>query len=467
MSKKPNILFIISDQFRWDCLSIAGHPTVETPNLDDIASSGVRFTNAYSSCPSCIAARASIFTGKNPDHTGFLGYEDCNDWDFENMLPQMLRDDGYQTHCVGKTHFYPQRKHCGFEGLDSYEASQNLDGDYVNDYFEWVNEKTDGKLHERDLGLGSNSWMAKPSLLPEELHNNTWVVEKGMDFIRRRDKTRPYFLNLSFVRPHPPIDPPKEFWDMYKDIEIDSVPIGNWSEKHDVEVTDPEAWHGKLETEDLRKCRMGYYAQIAHIDMQIGRMIEYLEQFEESPDMIIFTSDHGEMLGDHNMFRKTYAYEGSAAVPLIIKTTKSDAHIVRDEPVVLEDIYATILGFAGTKLPSEVDSIDLNPLLSKTGAISREWVHGEHSSCYSEDEAMQFITDGVYKYIWFTATGREQLFNLVDDPYECDDLSGKPIFADELTKWRDLMIQRLATRPQDGLSDGERLIKGVIGATRK
>lgn len=467
MNKKPNILLIICDQYRWDCLSIKGHPIVKTPNLDNIADQGVRFDNAYSSCPSCIAARASLFTGKAPTNTGRLGYQDCVEWEFENMLPEVLRDNGYQTHCVGKTHFYPQRKHCGFEGLDSYEAFQNLDGDYVNDYFEWVKEKTDGKIHERDLGLGPNSWVAKPSLLPEELHNNTWVVEKGMEFIKRRDKTLPYFLNLSFVRPHPPIDPPQSYWDMYKDNEIDDVPVGDWAEKHEVQVTDPQAWHGKLEMEDLRKCRMGYYAQIAHIDAQIGRILKYMEENQVSPDMIIFTADHGEMLGDHNMFRKTYAYEGSAAIPLLVKTNECQAGLIREDAVVIEDIYTTVLKYAGVDNKSKVDGIDINPLLTNEGYINRDWIHGEHSSCYDKSEAMQYMSDGKFKYIWFTYEGKEQLFDLVNDPYEIKDLSNDIAYEKVLSEWRNRMIRHLATRPQDKLCDGTNLKTGLLPAVRR
>ena len=124
-----NIVFILTDQMRWDCLSITGHPVVETPNLDEIGRNGVVFTAAYSSCPSCIAARASIWTGLTPSSHGRLGYQDRVPWRYERMLPQLLGEAGYQTHCVGKTHFYPQRKHCGFQSLESYEAGQTSTGD--------------------------------------------------------------------------------------------------------------------------------------------------------------------------------------------------------------------------------------------------------------------------------------------------------------------------------------------------
>ena len=150
MSDRPNILFILTDQMRGDCLGIAGHPVVETPHLDELARRGTLFTAAYSTCPSCIAARASIMTGLTPSSHGRLGYQDRVPWRYDDMLPALLGRAGYQTHCVGKTHFYPQRAHLGFDSLESYEAAQNFDGLYVNDYYEWVRERTGGRLHEDD-----------------------------------------------------------------------------------------------------------------------------------------------------------------------------------------------------------------------------------------------------------------------------------------------------------------------------
>ena len=464
--KKPNILFILCDQFRWDCLSIMGHPTVDTPNLDSLANHGTLFTNAYSPAPSCVPARASLFTGKSPNLTGFLGYIDGIAWDYENMLPEVLRDHGYQTHCVGKTHFFPQRKHGGFEGLESYEAWQKFDHHYTNDYHQWLSEKTNGQMSELDHGLDDNSWNARPSTLPEALHNNSWVVTKGLEFIRKRDHSRPYFLNLSFHRPHPPIDPPQYYWDEYMQKACEEVPIGDWAKKHDKPVFGLDVWEGKLSPERLRKMRLAYYAQIAHIDTQIGRLIRELRSIGEMPDMIIFTSDHGEMLGDHNLFRKTYAYEGSAAVPFIIWQKDKRTATREEAPVVLQDIYSTILSYAHIEKPEDVDGVDLMPLVNEHEALDRKWIHGEHSRCYSEDEAMQFMTDGQFKYIWFTYTNEEQLFHLANDPYECQDLAKDEQYKAELAKWRERMTSYLATRKEDGLSDGTTLQKGLVPAYR-
>jgi arylsulfatase len=456
---RPNIVFILTDQMRGDCLGALGHPAVKTPHLDGLARGGTLFTAAYSACPSCIAARASLFTGQRPTTHGRLGYRDGVPWRYQNTLAEVLARSGYQTHCVGKTHFFPQRLPLGFETQDSYEALQNFGG-YVNDYFEWLKERTD--VQERDHGLGCNSWVGGVSRLPEELHNNSWVVTRGIDFLRRRDPGRPFFLNLSFHRPHAPLDPPAEYLAMYQGSMIPAVPAGDWAARHDVPVADENAWRGRLPPGVLAQSRRAYYAQITHIDAQIGRFIRACGEEVQGPTWFIFTSDHGEMLGDHNLFRKTYAYEGSARVPLIVAPPGGSQCHVSDAPVTQSDIMPTILQAAGVEIPASVEGRSAVPLLavSRAEAGWRDFVHGEHSACYHEDLAMQFLTDGREKYIWHTRTGEEQYFDLRSDPDELHDLAETSAGRERLLLWRSRLVKELAPRTEDGLSDGRQLFPG-------
>ena len=461
---RPNIVFFLADQMRSDCLGILGHPVVQTPHLDDMARNGVLFSSAYSACPSCIASRASMFTGLSPSSHGRLGYQDQVRWHYEDMLPEVLAAAGYQTHCAGKTHFYPQRAHLGFQSLDSYEARQNFDGTYVNDYYEWLRERTNGRLEEHDHGLTDNSWVARPSHLPEELHNSTWTATMAIRFLRRRDRTRPFFLNVSFHRPHAPLDPPRAFYDLYRDREVPPVPVGDWAAVHDLPVDSVDAWHGHLGPQELAQARRAYCAQVAHIDSQIGRILEALaREIRPGPTYLLFASDHGEMLGDHHLFRKCYAYEGSAKIPLILRAPEASAAQVCSEPVVCEDIYPTILEMAGLAAPRRTEGRSLLPILARSGgSLGREYVHGEHSAFYSPETAMQFLTDGREKYVWFTLSGREQLFDLERDPEETRNLAQDPGSAARLGRWRARMVATLAERPEDGLCDGARLIPGKL-----
>jgi len=461
-SERPNILFILTDQMRGDCMSCMGHPVVETPNLDMLAARGTLFTASYSSCPSCIAARASLFTGLSPSGHGRLGYQDCVPWRYDFTLPQLLSDAGYQTHCVGKTHFFPQNAHLGFESIESYEGDQNFDGKFINDYFAWLKEKTDGRVEETDHGVDWNSWYARPSHLPEELHNNTWVVTRGTDFLRHRDNTRPFFLNLSFHRPHAPVDPPQAFYDMYKDRDDIPIPMGDWAHIHDIPVDNINAWHGRVPARMLRNLRLAYYAQVAHIDNQVGRFIMNLRRLHAGPTWVVFTSDHGEMLGDHCMFRKTYAYEGSAKTPLIVCPPDRSRIHLSAAPVIQEDLMPTMLEMAGVPAPKAVEGRSVVPLLSREPGQCRwkPFVHGEHSDCYAASTGMQYLTDGREKYIWYTGNGREELFDLVKDPTELHDLAPESSYRQRLELWRTRMIRELAPRKQDRLADGKRLIAG-------
>jgi arylsulfatase len=461
MPSRPNILFIFADQMRADCLSILGHPVVETPNLDQLGHRGVVFTAAYSCAPTCIATRASIFTGLSPSNTGRLGYRDQVPWRYPNMLAEVFSRAGYQTHCAGKTHFYPQRAHLGFQSMDSYEHVQNFDGTYVNDYWEWLAQMSNGRLHERDNGISANSWVGRPSHLPEELHNNSWVVAKGIDFLRRRDKTRPFFLFLSFHRPHSPLDPPQRYYDLYKDRPIPPVPVGDWAEVYDRPVDSTDAWCGHLPDHVLADSRRAYYAQIAHIDSQIGRILQAGTHLKVGPMVVLFSSDHGEMLGDHHLFRKQYAYEGSAKVPLILSMPGVPPAGFCDAPIVSEDVYPTLLEIAGIQIPGEIDGRSFLHLARDAKSSDRRpWIHGEHTGSPPKELGMQYLTDGREKYIWYNVSGQEQFFDLANDPQELHDLAPDPGHRERIEVWRRRMIAELAPRTQDGLSDGKQLIPG-------
>ncbi len=455
--KKPNIIFILADQWRGDCLGVNGHPVVRTPNLDAMAArGGVSFDRAYSTCPSCIAARASIFTGLTPYSQGRIGYEDGVPWNYDDMLAQMLADDGYQTHCVGKTHFYPQGASCGFQSQNSYEELRAHDAGYVNEYEQWLEKESDGTFREIDNGLDFNSWVARPSVLPEKWHLNYWTVSKSVDFLEGRDKNKPFFLNVSFARPHPPFDPPQAYYDMFQGVELPPVPVGEWSAYTDHPMDSINGPHGVLPPDVLDHTRRAYYAQIAHIDNQIGRLQMHLRRLGIRDTWFVFTSDHGEMLGDHNRFRKMYALEGSARIPFIIKPPGDCERgaLHRDQPVAIEDTYSTILDIAGIPVPSKTEGRSLLPFLTGEPEEWRDVVHGEHSGWGT---GRQFMTDGRTKYIWKTKTGKEHLFDLVNDPQELQDLSDKPEGQEWLNVWRDRMIAHLEPRC-DGMSDGEKLI---------
>lgn len=473
--EKINLLLITVDQMRGDCLSAAGHPVVETPNLDKLANNGILFQNAYSATPSCVPARAAIFTGMSQQSHGRVGYMDKVPWTYPHMLPGELAAGGYHTQCVGKLHVYPTRNLCGFHNVvlhDGYmhynrdksriKVSEHFD--QCDDYLHWLRGQAGVDQDLIDHGLDCNaSTVTRPWHLEEKYHPTNWAVTESIDFLRRRDPSKPFFLWTSFVRPHPPFDPPQVYFDMYKDMDIPLPAIGSWvdSEAAIKGNQAPETAFAKLKGARLQRALAGYYALITHLDDQIGRLLNGLfEHGVLDNTVILFTSDHGEMMGDHYHFRKSLPYEGSAKVPFMLYDPGNRLSLkggtTLEHVVEMRDIMPTLLEAAGVPIPDSVDGQSVLSLCRGEESEWREYIHGEHSL---DRLSNHFITDGKMKYIWFSQSGREQLFNLMDDPHELTDLADSPSMASELTKWRSILVHELADR-EEGYSDGSSLIAG-------
>ena len=454
---QPNLILITTDQMRGDCLSSLGRQPVQTPYLDNMAADGVRFDGAYCSIPSCIAARASIMTGQTPDSHGRLGYRDRVPWEYTTTLPGELQKAGYQTFAVGKMHFYPQRNAMGFERMVLHEGNQNWDDGFIDDYHEFVCEKTDGCITKNDHGLQDNSWVARPWHTEEYLHETNWTVTAALDVLRKRDPTRPFFLWLSFIKPHAPSDPPQAYWDMYIDEEMPPPAMGSWVGKGTDTFSptwDVNCSRGQLTEKNLQRARAGYFGLISHIDAQLSRFFKVLQRhlFVPADEVFsIFTADHGEMLGDHHYWRKTVAYEGSAKVPFIVRGPAEmglQERTTVGNVVELMDVMPTFLDAAGVDIPDTVEGTSLLPLARGESPPWRDYIHGEHSGPLG----MQYLTDAQEKYIWHSKTGEEQLFDLREDPTELTNLADQPEHAERARLWRDRMIAHLQPRG-DGLAD--------------
>ena len=213
-STGPNVVLILADQWRGDCLSIAGHAVVRTPYLDQVASRGVRFTRTYSATPTCIPARAGLYTGLSQDHHGRVGYQARVPWNYETTLAGEFTRAGYQTQAIGKMHVYPERSQMGFQSVvlhDGYLFSSRQSGrdyDLLDDYVPWLRQQLGRDADYLDHGVNCNSSVARPWDKAEYLHPTNFIVTQALEFLRRRDPRKPFFLYLSFHRPHPPYDPP-------------------------------------------------------------------------------------------------------------------------------------------------------------------------------------------------------------------------------------------------------------------
>ncbi|MFH0922292.1 MAG: arylsulfatase [Fibrobacterota bacterium] len=457
IDKRPNFILIMPDQQRGDCLSLAGHPVLLTPMMDSIGGQGAYFSHAYSTCPSCIPARRSLMTGQFPPTHGMVGYADYMEWNAPPTLPGVLRAAGYQTAIVGRNmHLHPMRKRYGFDEMVIHSA----------DYLRYVADNQSGdRLDPMAHGISGNGWTARPWHLDEKLHPTTWTITEALRFLDRRDPSGPFFLVVSFVAPHPPLVPPAFYLDRYLRQDLPKPYIGDWATPppRGGRGLDVQSNQVQLEGEALRSARAGYYGLINHVDDQLYRLLGAhtgLRGEDRNSTYVILTSDHGEMLGDHYLFRKAYPYEGSAHIPFLISGPGVEAGRICDQPVCLEDIMPTVLELAGCARPATVEGCSLVPFLrGETTRLPREFLHGEHATCYSYAQANHFLTDGKVKYIWHPCNGAEQLFDLVGDPGETRDLAKRPDHGEQLALWRKRLIENLAGRPEK-FTDGERLIAG-------
>lgn len=443
---KPNILFIMTDQQRGDCLGVEGHPCLLTPNMDALAAGGVRFRRAYSTCPVCIPARRSLLSGLHPQTHGMVGYASDQEWDPPATLPGMLRDAGYHTALVGRSmHQHPVRKRYGYEEM-------------IIDYTAYLDEKLPDGGGYYGSGVMHNDWTARSWHLPEHLHMTHWTVNEALRFLKRRDPSCPWFLTVSFLAPHPPLVPPDFYFQRYLRNPQPDRFIGDWEEKPVFPEGAPKVDSARVDLtgETLRSCRAGYYGLINHIDDEIHRLLSGVTGFDDKNTLVVFTSDHGEMLGDHYLYRKSLPYEGAARIPFLIRPPRSWKDATRgttsELPVCLEDLMPTLLEAAGVEPPSHLDGRSLMPVVrGGKPAGWREFLHIENAAGIMPFHS---LTDGAEKYIWFSRDGREQFFDLGKDPNELHDLSSDSDGESRMKPWRERLIDRLQERPEGFVENG-------------
>lgn len=463
---RPNIIFILADQWRGDCLGVDGHRVIQTPNLDALAARGTRFRHAYSACPSCIPARAILWSGLSQWHTGVLGMGAGHGPipnDFKHTLPGELTKAGYVTHLTGKGHFMPQRNLMGFQTAELEESGRIATKGFKDDYRAWFEQHAPAGVTPDDHGIDWNSWQARPWHTEEHLHPTAWTMSRAIDWLTWWNRDQPFFLNISFERPHSPYVPPRDYWDLYVNKPTPAPYVGDWTAIYDKDVVapDPNAWRATLTDEQIHRGRSGYYGEISFIDAQVGRLTQWL--WRHAPSVaantwFVFTADHGDMLGDHHLWRKTYGYEGSARVPLIICPPSGSTRKVADEVVELRDIMPTILEAAGVASP-KVDGASMLPLLSGKSDW-RTYLHGEHATCYGPEQEMHYVTNGKQKLIWLPRIGREQFFDLAKDPGETRDLINDTASQADIKTWRDRLTAELSQRDVGWTKDGRPFCPG-------
>jgi choline-sulfatase len=444
---KPNLLVLMADQHRADWMACDGNAAVHTPNLDRLAREGVRFASAYSSTPTCMPARSALLTGMSPWGHGMLGYSAVAK-KYAVEMPRVLREGGYYTYGIGKMHWAPQRNLHGFHGTLLDESGRVESPDFRSDYRSWFASQAPN-LDPDATGIGWNDYTAKPYVLPEELHPTRWTADSAVRFLDSYQRADPFFLKVSFARPHSPYDPPNRWWKRYEDSRLPEARAGAWADKYrERNSSADDIWHGDVGQDAIRRARVGYSGSVSFVDEQIGRILESLDRRKLLDEtFIIFLSDHGDMTGDHWLWRKSYAYEASARIPMLVRGPGAPRGTVNRVPVEIRDILPTLATAAGIPVPPACEGQNML-------AARREWIDLEHNVCYSETNHWTALTDAKWKYIFSAFDGSEQLFDLTHDPKELNDLSGDASNTETLRQWRSRMAAHLEPRGPEWAKNG-------------
>jgi arylsulfatase A-like enzyme len=302
--------------------------------------------------------------------------------------------------------------------------------------------------------MGNNQHYTRPWHLADDLHPTNWATQQMARTIKRRDPTRPAFWYVSYRHPHPPLVPVKTYLDLYRDVDIDPPHTGDWAavpQELPFGLQAKYAQGTKLTDYQGADARRAFYALCTHIDHQLRILIGTLREEGLLDNTIIcFTSDHGDMLGNHNMWGKRTFYEGSANVPLILIGTAGDRQIgynrLDDRLVGWEDVMPTLLDLAGIDIPETVEGV------SMIGDQKREWFYGE----WGEDVvATRMVHDGRYKLIYYPAGNCSQLFDLQEDPQELIDLSTSLEHADILARLTGHLITQLYGGDETWVQNGQ------------
>lgn len=459
--KQPNILLIITDQQRFDTIRAHGHAHMDTPNLDRLAKEGVSFSQCHITAPSCVPSRASLFTGYYPHVTGVME----NEQDWSKTWVSSLRDSGYTCVNVGKMHTNPFLAEAGFtERFNVENKDRYLQGRHYLD--EWdkalaahglVKQQREHYRKRDDYGqrLGAFEWD-----LPEDLHSDMFVGNFAKFWLDTKPKSAPLFMQVGFPGPHPPYDPTPELAEKYMAKDNIPLPVDSVEDRagqpsyleekrvHDGQVDhDSILWNPDRSTEDERRMRAYYYANVEMIDNSVGDIMQALERNDYMDDtVVIFTSDHGDCLGDHGLSQKWSMYDVVTRVPLIVwapQRFRGDRTV--DDLVQLFDLGPTILELAGVTPAADMEAQSLLPALTETDFTPREHVFCEQTGdmVMTGADFITMVREKRWKLVHLLGCDEGQLFDLESDPDEMRNLWDDPDHSVQKARLKDVMLEWL------------------------
>jgi len=446
MTTPPDIVFIITDQQRYDTIAALGAAHMDTPNIDRLVAGGVSFAQCHVTAPSCVPCRASLFSGYYPHTNGVL----ANGQPWSRTWVSDLAAAGYHCVSIGKMHIIPYDAKAGFhERFVVENKDRYLEGRWFFDEWDKALASHGLKKQQREAyrkrpdyadRLGAFTWD-----LPERLQSDNFVGETACWWLQTKPVDAPLFLTVGFPGPHPPYDPTPELAEKYmaRDVPVPDVSaaeladlVAPWVEKrrHDVEVDhDSVAWKVDPTAEELRRMRAYYFANVEMIDRQVGRILQTLEARGNMDNtIVIFTSDHGDNLGDHGLSQKWAPYDCVTRVPLIVSAPgRFEGGRSVDALVQLFDLAPTILEWAGVDPNPSFEARTLNPVLEGAAFEGRRHVFCEQAGDVNMTGTsyLTMIRSRTHKLVLFRGSDAGQLFVLDSDPGETRNLWDDPAVA--------------------------------------
>lgn len=464
---QPNILFIYSDQHRADVMGCAGNTIVQTPNLDRLANEGVRFTQAWTESPICQPARTSLLTAKYPHQHGIIGNftGECEpEW---TTYPKKLQAAGYKTAVIGKTHYsnWPMGKEKepapSDEWLESFgydhvveEFDRYVHLGYETPYTKFVKDRGDLEAYRKTVRdrfrIGDRHWEAATSPLPQELDLTSFLADEAMSWLGDQGSDQPWFLNLAFVQPHVPLMGDPEWAAYYKDVMIPRSST-------DIPVTEDEQWaehlkllqkhsHSELLSDDFVLAgAQQYYAMVSLIDQKVGELMRTLEARGELDNtMIVYASDHGEMLGDHGLMAKMCFYKSSLTIPMIIRPPGGCKAAEYSGPVQAFDIVPTMLEAADAESMPDSPAESLWPVIDGKDEKVRDLAHSMIRMRPGLPTWVA-VTDGDNRLTYEMSSKKTvELFDLGNDLQENTNLVRESSVSDVAERLLDLSQKELA-----------------------
>ncbi len=404
-----NIVFIVSDEHSGSAIHSSGDKYAVTPNLDRMAEKGTTFTSAYSSCPVCVPARASLFTG---DYVCNLGtWDNSTPYDGKILgMAEHFRKFGIPYYQIGKTHFHCDGEY-SFAGGDNLGLLSKPDlGCYYRDN---KAERIGAENRFTEVGISDGSERFDDKVLKSTLK---WLDE-------HKDDKSPWILGVGLIEPHFPFNIRKEDWDYFENL-FKNVPLANemlppFTSLNSSYESLRRYFKAHLADEEVtKKIRIGYYAAIKELDEKIGKILDKIEECGLGEDtLIIYTSDHGEQLGYHGLWWKCTMFDQSARIPMIFTLPESLKRKFNDEPVSLVDIFPTLCDAMGVPKPENIDGETFYPLLEGKEMKGRRDFAFSEFNAHGLPGGMYMIRWKNYKYVFFTEDP-PQLFDMDKDPME-------------------------------------------------